>query len=91
MSESGQTRFMDPLTVNRIMKPCAKFDAGQAVRYELRFLSLLEGGRGFAFPCDVDGRVNIVCMSEGSRNDYFYARKVVGREFSVPAVAAIVE
>jgi hypothetical protein len=69
------------------MKQCAKFAVSRAVRYELRFLSLSEGGRGFAFPCDADGHVNIGDMSERSRSNYFYARTVIGREFSVPAVA----
>jgi hypothetical protein len=71
------------------MKQFAKFDVSQAVRYELRFLSLFEGGRGFAFPCDADGHVNIGGMSERSRSDYFFARKVIGLVFSVPAVAIV--
>jgi hypothetical protein len=66
-----------------------KFVAGQAVRYELRFLSLFEGGRGFAFPCDAEGRVNISAMSELSRSNYFYARKAVGREFLMPTTVPV--
>jgi hypothetical protein len=71
------------------MKQCAEFIVSQAVRYELRFLSLFEGGRGFAFPCDADGHVNIGHMSERSRSNYFYARKAIGREFSVPATVIV--
>jgi hypothetical protein len=97
MSESGQTRFIDRSTVRRIdvevnprvMKPCAEFVANQAIRYELRFLSLFEGGSSLAFPCDADGHVNFVGMSERSRSEYFYARKAVGHEFSVPATVVV--
>lgn len=71
------------------MKQFAKVDAIQTVRYELRFLSLLEAGRVLTFPCDVDGRVDVGGMSERSRSDYFYARKVIGREYSLPAVAIV--
>jgi hypothetical protein len=71
------------------MKQCAKVDVSQAVRYELRFLSLLKAGRVLTFPCDVDGQVDIGGMSERSRSSYLYARKVVGREYSLPAVAIV--
>lgn len=55
-------------------------------RYELRFRSLFDEGRAFSFPCDVTGRVDMDSLSERARTNYFYARAVVGREFSVPAV-----
>jgi hypothetical protein len=71
------------------MKQCAEVVAGRAVRYELRFLSLFEGGSGFAFPCDAEGHVNIGDMSERSRSNYFYARKAIGHEFSVPATVIV--
>ena len=71
------------------MKPCMKFDAGPGARYELRFLSLFNGGRGFAFPCDALGHVNIGGLSERSRSNYYYARTVIGREFSVPEVVIV--
>lgn len=54
--------------------------------YELRFKSLFDEGRGFAFPCDGTGRVNMDTLSERARNNYLYARAVVGREVAVPAV-----
>jgi hypothetical protein len=55
-------------------------------KYELRFKSLFESGRGFAFPCDPEGRVDLDQLSERARNNYLYARAVVGRELSAPAV-----
>ncbi|MFT3953790.1 MAG: hypothetical protein QM722_05160 [Piscinibacter sp.] len=54
--------------------------------FELRFVSLFDEGRGLAFPCDAQGRVDIDAMSERSRCNYFYARSVIGREFACPAV-----
>lgn len=54
--------------------------------YLLCFRSLLGSGRGYAFPCDGCGRVDLDHLSERARNDYFYARAMVGRELAVPAV-----
>jgi hypothetical protein len=55
-------------------------------RFELRFQSLFDSGRGFAFPCDPTGRVDLDRLSDRARNNYLYARAMVGRELSVPAV-----
>lgn len=61
-------------------------ESQQASRYELRFQSLFVPGRGFAFPCDAEGHVDLDALSVQSRNNYFYARALVGREFLAPAV-----
>lgn len=57
--------------------------------YELRFVSLFHAGRGFAFPCDAAGRVPLDQLSERARNNYFYARSVIGRDVARPAVLAV--
>jgi len=57
-----------------------------AAQYELRFQSLFDEGRAFAFPCDARGQVNMDTLSERARQNYLYARAVIGREVSVPAV-----
>ena len=54
--------------------------------FQLRFRSLFDSGRGYAFPCDPAGHVDLDSMSERARNNYFYARAMVGRELAVPAV-----
>lgn len=54
--------------------------------YELRFQSLFDEGRGYAFPCDVKGHVDIDAMSQRARLNYLYARTVIGRELATPAV-----
>jgi len=47
---------------------------------------LFDSGRGYAFPCDPMGHVDLNELSERARNNYFYARAVVGRELAFPAV-----
>jgi hypothetical protein len=54
--------------------------------FRLCFRSLFDRGRGYAFPCDGNGRVDLDELSERARNNYFYARAMVGRELAVPAV-----
>jgi hypothetical protein len=54
--------------------------------YELRFTSLFDSGRGFSFPCDPAGHVDLDGLSDRARNNYLYARAMVGRELTVPAV-----
>jgi hypothetical protein len=57
--------------------------------FQLCFKPLRASGRGFAFPCDPDGQVNLDHMSERSRNDYFFARGMMGREVSYPEIATL--
>ncbi len=60
--------------------------ACDAAGYELRFHSLFQEGRAYAFPCDAQGHVDLDALSERARLNYLYARAVVGRELSTPAV-----
>jgi hypothetical protein len=57
-------------------------------RYELRFQSLFHEGRGYSFPCDAAGRVDIDALGEKARRNYLYARTVIGREVATPLVLA---
>jgi hypothetical protein len=57
-----------------------------SVRYQLCFRSLFQPGRGFSFPCDAEGHVDIDGLTEDARNNYFYARAMVGRELALPNV-----
>ena len=54
--------------------------------FELRFRSLFDEGRGFAFPCDAAGHVDMDLLSQRALNNYLYARSVIGREVAMPAV-----
>lgn len=60
-------------------------------RYEIRFESLFDPGRALTFPCDAHGRVAMDALSEHARENYLYARAVVGREFAAPVVLPIEE
>lgn len=55
-------------------------------QFELRFQSLFHSGRGFSFPCDQKGQVDLDRLSDRTRINYLYARAMVGRELAVPAV-----
>jgi hypothetical protein len=58
-----------------------------SAEFQLRFASLSGSGRSFVFSCDAEGRVDLDRLSEEARNDYFYARAMVGREVATPAIA----
>ncbi len=61
----------------------------RSTQFELRFQSLFDRGRGYAFPCDQVGQVDLDQLSERARNNYLYARAMVGRELEVPAVRLV--
>jgi len=54
--------------------------------HELLFESLFQAGRGLAFPCDAHGNVDLDGLSERGRENYFFARAVVGFEYHFPCV-----
>jgi hypothetical protein len=55
-------------------------------RYLLRFESLFHAGRGLSFPCDERGQVVLDLLSEQARENYLFARAVVGHEYATPVV-----
>jgi hypothetical protein len=58
--------------------------------FQLCFRSLFDAGRGYSFPCDHQGLVDLNGLSDKSRNNYLFARAMVGRELTIPAVEKIV-
>lgn len=58
----------------------------QQMHHMLRFQSLFIAGRALAFPCDAAGHVDMDHLSDNARNNYLYARALVGRDFATPAV-----
>jgi hypothetical protein len=56
--------------------------------YEIRFQSLFNEGRALSFPCDSEGHVVLDSLSDRARDNYLYARAVVGREYAFPCVLA---
>jgi hypothetical protein len=59
-----------------------------AGNYEIRFQSLFNEGRALSFPCDSEGHVMLDSLSDRARDNYLYARAVVGREYAFPCVLA---
>ena len=61
-------------------------DVSLAEPCDLRFQSLFDAGRSYAFPCDATGRVDLDSLSDRARETYLYARTMIGREVSYPVV-----
>ena len=57
--------------------------------HELRFRSLSNEGRGYAFPCDREGQVDLDQLTEHARRNYFFAHTVIGSEFYRPVVLTV--
>jgi hypothetical protein len=58
------------------------------VQFELRFFHLFCPGRWYSFPCDAQGCVDLDSLSESLRNNYLFARALVGHELSAPVTWA---
>lgn len=58
--------------------------------FELCFRSLFNQGRSLAFPCDAQGKVDMSEMPERVRNNYLYARALMGRDFAWPVLRPVV-
>jgi hypothetical protein len=61
-------------------------DIMNASSFEIRFQSLFKEGRALCFPCDEQGLVSMDLLSDRARDNYLYARAVVGREYAYPSV-----
>lgn len=59
---------------------------GDSRHYQLRFRSMFDPGRGYCFPCDAAGHVDLDALSERARANYLYARGMMGREVLPPQV-----
>lgn len=57
-----------------------------AASFTLMFRSLSDRMSGYSFPCNARGQVDLDLLDDGSRNDYFFARVMVGRATSTPQV-----
>jgi hypothetical protein len=58
--------------------------SSESADYELRFQSLHDAGFAYTFPCDAAGHVDLDALGDTARDNYLFARIVVGREFSIP-------
>lgn len=53
--------------------------------HEIRYRSLFRGP-SLCFPCDERGAVELDALSDRARENYLYARAVVGLEYAYPSV-----
>ena len=58
-------------------------------RFELRYRSVSPYRCSFAFPCDERGRVSLDELSDLARDNYLYARAMVGRDLLLPQVLLV--
>ena len=57
-----------------------------ATHHTLRFEAIAAGCRGYVFPCNPSGQVEIDCLSDRERVDFLFARHLVGLRFQRPLV-----
>lgn len=57
-----------------------------ARQVEIRFEACTAPGDGFAFPCDQCGRVDLDALRVQDKNDYLFARAMVGKSYFPPAL-----
>ena len=63
--------------------PCRTFGR------ELRFLPIAEGVQSLSFPCDAAGRVDLDALGECERNNYLFARALMGYHYAFPVIGAL--
>lgn len=80
-----QASFSTQSTRANLARPSAA-DCAPEASFVLHFSSLFHAGREFAFPCDEQGVVNLDSLPSRIRNNYLYARAMLGREFAWPSV-----
>ncbi|MDR7334119.1 hypothetical protein [Roseateles asaccharophilus] len=55
----------------------------------LHFEPLTAGDASLDIPCDREGRVGLDALGDKLRNDYFFARTLIGRLFAAPTVRLV--
>lgn len=61
----------------------------QQTAFEVRFDSLFTPGRALVFPCDDSGHVDLDALSERARNNYLFARAMVGKDYLAPSICTV--
>ena len=55
---------------------------------ELLFVPRRNDRKALAFPCDAAGRVDLDALDERDRNEYLFARALMGRDYAFPVMAS---
>ena len=69
-----------------IRMPDAFGGGGEEPTHLLHFEPLTAGDAGLDIPCDPSGRVGLDALGDKLRNDYFFARTLIGRLFAAPTI-----
>ena len=56
------------------------------MEYLLVFQSVYDVGHRYSFECTKEGVVNLDNLSDKGRNNYYYCKTMVGREFAWPRI-----
>ena len=69
---------------HRMLSPSARRPAS----VELRFVHRRNDHQSLVFPCDAAGCVDLDALDERSRNEYLFARALMGRDYAFPVMAS---
>ena len=62
--------------------------ARRLANIELRFVHRRNDRKSLAFPCDAAGRVDLDALDERRRNEYLFARALMGRDYAFPVMSS---
>ncbi|WP_325480826.1 hypothetical protein [Piscinibacter sp.] len=69
---------------HRMLPPSARRPAS----VELRFVHRRNDRKSLVFSCDAAGRVDLDALDERRRNEYLFARALMGRDYAFPVMAS---
>jgi hypothetical protein len=58
----------------------------EVFKHQVCFRPLTNTWPSMEFPCDALGRVDLDILSPAEKNDYLFARAMMGRDYAAPAV-----
>lgn len=79
----SQFRFPN---ISAVLTPATTVASAPEPTHLLHFEPLAYQGTGLDIPCDPQGRVGLDALGDKLRNDYFFARALIGCLFARPIV-----
>ncbi len=59
--------------------------------YYLKFQDLWNCGHALSFPCNDKGEVNLDEFSKRMKENYYFVRTMIGKQYSCPILVQVVE
>jgi hypothetical protein len=91
-ANAAMTATPSPLPAPEFMPKTAIVESlpgeSETATHLLHFEPIGATGAGLDIPCDPQGRVGLDALGDKLRNDYFFARTLIGRLFARPTVRA---